>query len=54
MIASAMAGKLLASAGSAARVAAGVARHVVWYVAYQLDGTARTDEAARKLNGRAT
>jgi hypothetical protein len=29
--------------GEAASVAAGVARHVIWYLSYQMDGTTRDD-----------
>jgi hypothetical protein len=29
--------------GGAASVAAGVARHVIWYLSYQMDGTTRDD-----------
>jgi hypothetical protein len=49
-----MAGNFLASAAGAACLAAGVARHVLWYVSYQVDthGAARLDESARRLNGR--
>jgi hypothetical protein len=31
----------IGSALEAAAVAAGVARHVIWYVSYQMDGTTR-------------
>jgi hypothetical protein len=33
--------KLIGGALEAAAVAAGVARHVIWYVAYRMDGTTR-------------
>jgi hypothetical protein len=29
--------------GGAVEVAAGVARHVIWYLSYQMDGTTRDD-----------
>ena len=29
--------------GGAASVAAGVARHVIWYLSYQMDGTTHDD-----------
>jgi hypothetical protein len=50
-----MAGKLLAGAAGAVGLAAGVTRHVLWYVNYQVNGngTARLDESARKLTQRA-
>jgi hypothetical protein len=38
--------KFLGGALEAAAVAAGVARHVIWYVAYQMDGTTRDDTRA--------
>jgi hypothetical protein len=33
--------KLIGGALEAAAVAAGVARHLIWYVSYQMDGTTR-------------
>ena len=49
-----MAGKLLAGAAGAAYLAAGVARHVLWYVGYHVDSHtgARDDQSAHRLNGR--
>jgi hypothetical protein len=44
MIALDMARKLLGGATGVLEVAAGLARHVVWYVSYRVDGTARTDD----------
>ena len=41
MIEDAMAKKLLGGAANAVVLAADLARHVAWYVAYQLDGTPR-------------
>jgi hypothetical protein len=38
--------KFLGGALEAAAVAAGVARHVIWYVTYQMDGTTRDDARA--------
>jgi hypothetical protein len=35
-----MSGKLLEGATGVCAAAAGVARHVVWYLSYQIDGTA--------------
>jgi hypothetical protein len=35
--------KLMGSALGAVGVAAGIARHVIWYVSYQVDGTTRHD-----------
>ena len=32
--------------GGAAAVAADVARHVIWYLSYQMDGTTRDDARA--------
>jgi len=34
--------KFIGGALEAAAVAAGVARHVIWYVSYQMDGTTRS------------
>lgn len=34
--------KFIGGALEAAAVAAGVARHVIWYVTYQMDGTTRS------------
>jgi hypothetical protein len=39
--------KLLGGAASAAAVAADVARHVVWYFAYRVDGKARESSTER-------
>jgi hypothetical protein len=33
--------KFIGGAVEAAVVAAGLARHVIWYLSYQMDGTAR-------------
>jgi hypothetical protein len=38
-----MARKFIGGALEAAAVAAGVARHVIWYVTYQMDGTTHDD-----------
>jgi hypothetical protein len=38
-----MAGKLFAGAVGAFSAAAGVARHVAWYVSYQVNGRAREE-----------
>jgi hypothetical protein len=38
---SSMTRKLIGGALEAVGVAAGLARHVIWYVSYQLDGTTR-------------
>jgi hypothetical protein len=35
--------KFIGGAVEAAAVAAGVARHVIWYLSYQMDGTAHHD-----------
>ena len=40
---SSMTRKLIGGALEAVGVAAGLARHVIWYVSYQLDGRARED-----------
>ena len=37
-----MSGKLLEGATGVCAAAAGLARHVVWYVSYQIDGAAGT------------
>jgi hypothetical protein len=49
MMVDAMTRKLIDGARDAVGVAAGVARHVIWYVSYQVDGTARDDDSARKF-----
>jgi len=41
MIHKAMTRKVFGQVEGAAKRAAGVARHVAWYLAYQMDGTAR-------------
>ena len=46
MMASAMARKLLDGARGTVQAAGGLARHVIWYVSYQVDGTAHDVEAA--------
>ena len=51
-IARAMPRKILGSALAVVGAAAGVARHVAWYVSYQVDGSARDDEFARRAVGR--
>jgi hypothetical protein len=38
--------KFIGGALGAAAVAAGVARHVIWYVTYQMDGSTRDDRRA--------
>jgi hypothetical protein len=40
---SVMTRKLIGNALEAVGVAAGVARHVLWYVSYHVDGTTRHD-----------
>jgi hypothetical protein len=40
--------KVLGGAASALELAVGVARHVAWYVTYQVDGKAREAEAKRR------
>jgi hypothetical protein len=35
--------KLIGGAVEAAAVAAGVARHVIWYLSYQMEGTTREE-----------
>jgi hypothetical protein len=47
-----MARRLLGGALGAVGAAAEVARHVIWYVSYQLDGTTREDRSAQKLKDR--
>ncbi len=49
MIADAMASRLLAGAGGTASRLAGAARHLAWYVSYQVDlhGAARVDGIRR-------
>jgi hypothetical protein len=44
MIGDRVAKKVLGGAVSALELAYGVARHAVWYVAYQVDGRARDAE----------
>jgi hypothetical protein len=44
MIGDGVAKKLFGGAVNALELAYGVARHVVWYVAYQVDGRARETE----------
>ena len=44
MIGDEVAKKVLGGAVSALELAYGVARHAVWYVAYQVDGRARDAE----------
>lgn len=46
-----MARKLLGGAQEALGAAAGVARHLVWYVTYHIDGRPREDEETGRLNG---
>lgn len=41
-------GKLLGGAQDAIGVVGGVARHLIWYLSYQIDGTAREDESPRR------
>jgi hypothetical protein len=41
MIGTAMARKVLGAAANACSAAVSVARHVVWYVSYRVDGRAR-------------
>ena len=43
-------GKLLGGAQDAIGVVGGVARHVIWYLSYQIDGTARDDAAAPRAD----
>ncbi|MBX5468415.1 MAG: hypothetical protein IRZ21_00775 [Thermoleophilaceae bacterium] len=43
--------KLIAGAMEAVGVAAGVARHLAWYLSYQVDGTARHRPPARRRAG---
>jgi len=43
-----MARRLLGGALGAVGAAAELARHVIWYVSYQLDGTTHEDLSARK------
>jgi hypothetical protein len=38
--------KFIGGAVEAAAVAAGMARHVIWYLSYQMDGTVRDDPHA--------
>jgi len=45
----AMGRKLLGGAQEAIGIADAVARHVIWYLSYQIDGTARDDEYAQRL-----
>jgi hypothetical protein len=52
MIVTSMARKLVAGARDALGTAAGMARHLIWYFTYQVDGTARTDEFARRQRDR--
>ena len=40
--------KVLGRAASALELAYGVARHVAWYVAYQVDGKARDAEPQKR------
>jgi len=47
MSAGGVAKKVLGGAVSALELAYGAARHVVWYVAYQVDGRAREAERDR-------
>jgi hypothetical protein len=42
-----MAKKLIGGAATALGLAADVARHVAWYVSYQVSGSARDDEDVR-------
>ena len=44
--------KLLESALAVAAAAAGVARHVVWYLSYQVNGSARDGEFSRRSGDR--
>jgi hypothetical protein len=44
MIGDAVTRKVLGGAVTALEVALGVARHVAWYLSYQVDGTARDSE----------
>ena len=48
MIGSDVTRKVLGGAASAVELAYGVARHVVWYLSYQVDGKARDAEAEPK------
>ena len=48
MMAGAMARRLLGGAREAAAVAAGLAKHVLWYVSYRVDGTSRDGEPVRR------
>jgi hypothetical protein len=41
-----MARKLIGGALGAAAAAAGMARHLIWYVSYQMDGTTRDEPRA--------
>jgi hypothetical protein len=43
--------KLIGGALEAVGVAAGVARHVAWYLSYQVDGTAREHSSPRRRQG---
>ncbi len=47
MISLAMAKRLLGGAASAAALAADVARHIAWYVSYQVDGKGRNSSERR-------
>jgi hypothetical protein len=38
--------KFIGGAVEAAAVAAGLAKHVIWYLSYQMDGTTRHDTRA--------
>jgi hypothetical protein len=41
-----MARKVIGGAVEAAAAAAGLARHVIWYLSYQMDGTTHDDPRA--------
>ena len=49
-----MARRMLGGALGAVGAAAEIARHVIWYVSYQLDGTAHDDASAPKPRNRAS
>ncbi len=42
----AMTRRIVEAAVGAANAAAGAARHLLWYLSYRMDGSARTDEDA--------
>jgi len=49
IMAAGMTRRLLGGAFQAVTLTAGVARHVAWYLNYQMDGNARDDDLGRKL-----